>query len=123
MTRTYLAATLLFIGCSVNAAADEPQPADRQPTGARTGQQLEQTMQQHPYVGMWVTGDGRIRQELLPNNRYDEARGTRQSAYQGRYEVRGNEIFYWDDTGFTADGTFVNDDELHHGGMIFYRER
>jgi len=79
--------------------------------------------QQHPYVGMWVTGDGRIRQELLPNGRYDEARGTRKSAYQGRYEVRGNKIDYWDDTGFTADGVFVNDNELHHGGMIFYREQ
>ena len=54
--------------------------------------------------------------------RYDEARGTRKSAYQGRYEVEGNRIQYWDDTGFTADGTFVTADELHHGGMVFYRE-
>jgi hypothetical protein len=82
-----------------------------------------QTTPTHPYVGMWVTGDGHIRQELLPNGRYDEARGKRKSAYQGRYEVRGNKIDYWDDTGFTADGVFVSDDELHHGGMIFYRER
>lgn len=84
---------------------------------------LETTMELHPYVGMWVTADGHIRQELLPNNRYDEARGTRTSAYQGRYEVTGNEIFYWDDTGFTADGVFVSDDELRHGGMIFFREK
>ena len=75
------------------------------------------------YVDMWVTGDGQIRQELLPTGRYDEARGTRKSAYQGRYEIRDKEIFYWDDKGFTADGTFVSDDELHHGGMIFYREK
>ncbi len=75
----------------------------------------------HPYLGMWVTKDGHIRQELLPNGRYDEARGTRRSAYQGRYEVRGNTIEYWDDTGFTADGEFV-DGVLHHGGMLFYRE-
>lgn len=87
-------------------------------------QQRETTMrQQHPYVGMWVTTDGRIRQELLPNGRYDEARGARKSAYQGRYEIKGNHIDYWDDTGFTADGTFVTEDELHHGGMIFKRER
>jgi hypothetical protein len=77
----------------------------------------------HPYVGMWVTADGHIRQELLANGRYDEARGTRKSAYRGRYEVRGTHIDYWDDTGFTADGTFVSDTELHHGGMIFYRRR
>ena len=78
---------------------------------------------QHPYIGMWVTGNGYVRQELLPNGRYDEARGNRKSAYQGRYEVRGNHIDYWDDTGFTADGDFVSMDELHHGGMIFYREK
>ncbi|MFM9857421.1 Atu4866 domain-containing protein [Pseudoxanthobacter sp. M-2] len=80
-------------------------------------------LQPHPYVGMWVTADGRIRHELLPNGRYDEARGSRESAYQGRYEVTGTEIFYWDDTGFTADGVFVDADTLHHGGMILTRRR
>ena len=79
--------------------------------------------QTHPYVGMWVTEDGRIRHELLPNNRYDEARGNRESAYQGRYEVTGTHIEYWDDTGFTADGDFVSLDVLHHGGMVFYRRK
>lgn len=81
----------------------------------------QQMTPSHPYIGMWITADGHIRQELLPNGRYDEARGTRQSAYQGRYEVRGNHIDYWDDTGFTADGEFV-DDVLYHGGMVFYRD-
>ena len=78
-------------------------------------------MTTHPYLGMWVTKDGHIRQELLPNGRYDEARGSRRSAYRGRYEIRGNKIDYWDDTGFTADGEFI-DGVLHHGGMLFYRE-
>lgn len=75
----------------------------------------------HPYVGLWVTKDGRIRHELLPNGRYVEARGTRERAYEGRYEVSGNHIEYWDDTGFTADGDFI-DDVLHHAGMILYRQ-
>ncbi|WP_033048389.1 Atu4866 domain-containing protein [Sinorhizobium meliloti] len=75
----------------------------------------------HPYVGMWVTEDGYIRHELLPNNRYDEARGKRKSAYRGRYEVTGNHIEYWDDTGFTADGDFI-DDVLYHAGMVLRRE-
>ena len=75
----------------------------------------------HPYVGMWITDDGFIRHNLLPNGRYDEARGTRESAYQGRYEVSGDHIEYWDDTGFTADGDFI-DGVLHHGGMILYRD-
>jgi hypothetical protein len=78
--------------------------------------------QPHPYVGMWVTADGHIRHNLLPNGRYEEARGNRESAYRGRYEVRGDDIFYWDDTGFTADGKFV-DGVLHHAGMILYRKK
>ena len=73
------------------------------------------------YIGMWVTQDGHIRHELLPNNRYDEARGNRKSAYQGRYTVKGNHIDYKDDTGFTADGEF-RDGILYHGGMIFHKE-
>ncbi|ATU93631.1 hypothetical protein BLM14_03575 [Phyllobacterium zundukense] len=79
-------------------------------------------MSQHPYVGMWVTDDGHIRHELLPNGRYDEARGSRESAYRGRYEVSGNHIEYWDDTGFTADGDFVDANTLHHAGMILRRK-
>lgn len=80
-----------------------------------------ETTQPHPYVGMWVTADGQVRHELLPNGRYDEARGSRESAYRGRYKVAGSYIEYWDDTGFTADGTFVDADTLHHGGMILRR--
>ncbi|SDY14891.1 protein Atu4866 [Variovorax sp. YR266] len=67
------------------------------------------------YVGMWVTQDGHIRHELLPNGRYDEARGTRQSAYQGRYTLTGNHIDYVDDTGFTVDGEF-REGVLYHAG-------
>lgn len=79
-------------------------------------------MPSHPYVGMWVTADGHIRHELRPDGRYDEARGDRRSAYQGRYTVTGNHIEYVDDTGFTADGDFV-DGVLHHAGMVLRRER
>ncbi|MFL0693001.1 MAG: Atu4866 domain-containing protein [Agrobacterium tumefaciens] len=83
--------------------------------------EVEPNMQiSHPYVGLWVTQDGRVRHELLPNNRYVEARGTRERAYEGRYLVTGTHIEYWDDTGFTADGDFING-VLHHGGMILYR--
>lgn len=94
--------------------------SDGQKSG-QTNQSMENETVQHPYVGMWVTDDNRVRHELLANGRYDEARGTRESAYQGRYEVKGNRINYWDDTGFTADGEFVDNDTLHHGGMILRR--
>lgn len=75
----------------------------------------------HPYVGLWVTDDRRVRHALLPDGRYDEARGTRESAYRGRYRVTGNHIDYVDDTGFTADGVFVSEHVLHHGGMVLRR--
>lgn len=78
-------------------------------------------MSQNKYVGMWVTADGYIRHELLPGNRYDEARGTRKSAYRGNYRIDGDHIEYVDDTGFTADGDF-REGVLHHAGMVLYRE-
>jgi hypothetical protein len=78
-------------------------------------------MQDHPYVGMWVTEDGHIRHELPAGGRYDEARGAISSAYRGRYEVSAAHIEYWDDTGFTADGDFVDLNTLHHAGMILRR--
>ena len=80
-----------------------------------------ETESPHPYVGMWVTDDGHVRHELLANGRYDEARGNRESAYQGSYRVTGNHIDYVDDTGFTADGEFI-DDVLYHGGMVLRRK-
>ena len=75
----------------------------------------------HPYVGMWVTADGFIRQELLPNGRYDEARGNRQSAYTGSYTVTGDHLDYVDDTGFTATGD-IRDGVLFHEHLVLYRE-
>jgi hypothetical protein len=77
---------------------------------------------QNKYVGMWVTADGYIRHELLPGGRYDEARGSRKSAYQGRYTLTGDHIDYVDDTGFIADGEFRNE-VLYHAGMVLRRER
>lgn len=80
----------------------------------------ESTVAAHPYLGMWVTDDGHVRHHLLPGGRYDEARGTRESAYRGRYAIEGDHIDYVDDTGFTADGDFI-DGVLYHGGMVLRR--
>ena len=79
-------------------------------------------MDNHEFMGMCVTKDGYIRQELLPNGRYDEARGNKKSAYTGRYTINGLHIDYVDDTGFTADGEFRNG-ILYHGGYVFYKEK
>ena len=72
------------------------------------------------HLGLWCTADDHIRQEIRADGRYVEARGMREAAYTGRYEVDGDHIFYWDDSGFTADGTFV-DGVLHHAGMVMHR--
>lgn len=79
-------------------------------------------MEKHPFIGMWVTADGNIRQELKPDGRYAEARGNRENAYTGRYKVNGDTIKYWDDSGFIADGEFI-DDVLYHAGMVMYRRQ
>ncbi|KQW86153.1 hypothetical protein ASC89_03610 [Devosia sp. Root413D1] len=73
----------------------------------------------HDYTGLWVTEDGEIRQALLPNGRYIEARGHLDVAYQGNYQIVGNHIEYQDDTGFAADGDFIAG-VLHHAGMVMY---
>ena len=71
------------------------------------------------YIGLWVTKDHNVRQALLPNGRYIEARGHLQVAYQGDYQIVGNHIEYQDDTGFVADGDFIAG-VLHHAGMVMY---
>jgi hypothetical protein len=115
-----------FIPAALVALAALAHDAAAQATGPaaapRTSHQDTAVKNPHPYVGMWVTADGHVRHELLPNGRYDEARGRKKHAYQGSYTVTGNHIDYVDDTGFTADGEFV-DGVLHHAGMVLHRER
>jgi hypothetical protein len=114
---------LMAASCTATPTAGGPESAAETTapaTGAPASGRFE-TMQ--PYVGMWVTEDGYIRHELLPDGRYDEARGSRESAYTGSYVIKGNRIEYVDDTGFTADGEFVEPDVLHHGGYVFRRVR
>ncbi len=60
---------------------------------------------------MWVTADGHIRQELLSNGRYDGAWLSQEPRIGDDTKSKPNHIDYWDDTGFTADGTFVGEDD------------
>ena len=115
---------LLMIGCSPRSYSNLESISSSQTMEQLPRPRTEvaaQTPSQQSYVGMWVNKDGYIRHELLPNGRYDEARGQKQSAYQGSYTLTGNHIDYVDDTGFTADGEF-RDGVLYHGGMVLYRE-
>lgn len=86
----------------------------------RNETEMEAGMTVQSYSGLWVTADGQIRHELLPNGRYVEARGEKENAYEGRYLLLGDHIEYRDDTGFTADGDF-KDGILYHAGMVLYR--
>ncbi|MCG5486947.1 MAG: Atu4866 domain-containing protein [Sinorhizobium meliloti] len=70
------------------------------------------------YVGTWVAADGHVRYELLPGGRYNEAAESAKAPIEGAMKSRQLRRL-WDDTGFTADGEFI-DGVLYHGGMILY---
>lgn len=56
-----------------SSAANVEDEATRLSADASIPTNQKDDCMQHSYVGMWVTTDGRIRHELLPNGRYDEA--------------------------------------------------
>jgi len=121
-----LAASLILTACATNPQTDHRGEPSRT-SGDRITEQMtesETTMpeNEHPYIGLWVTADRHVRHELLPGGRYVEARGSREAAYTGGYTVTDDHIEYVDDTGFTADGDFVDANTLHHAGMVLTRE-
>ena len=119
--RFVLSLLLLLTTATTTIAMARSLPTPTQVPG-QPGPQDHDDPATHAHLGMWVTEDGHIRHELLPDGRYDEQRGARKNAYQGRYWVKGNRIWYLDDTGFTADGQF-RDGVFHHGGYVFRRAR
>jgi hypothetical protein len=66
-------------------------------------------------MGVWIGEHDFLHQELTPDGRYDETRGGRPHAYEGRYWIDGDRIDYLDDLGFWAFGEFRGE-ELHHAG-------
>lgn len=75
----------------------------------------------HPYIGMWVTADGRIRHELLPGGRRNETRHGRAHAYQGCHRITVSHSDDTDDSGSNADRSFVEADVLRHAEMALAR--
>ncbi|MFQ6163040.1 Atu4866 domain-containing protein [Sinorhizobium meliloti] len=59
-----------------------------------------------------------MRYELLPGGRYNEAAESAKAPIEGAMKSRQLRRL-WDDTGFTADGEFI-DGVLYHGGMILH---
>jgi hypothetical protein len=107
---------------SYNSHASERAATPSPASSPQAGEGITTAMpeQVNKYVGLWVTADNFVKQQLLPDGRYVEARGENERAYTGRYKVTGDHIEYWDDSGFTADGEF-RDDVLYHGGMMMRR--
>jgi len=120
MARSGLLLSAAAFSFSFIAALSSFGPAFGEATRKKNETETDIGMTANNYAGLWVTGDGQIRHELLANGRYVEARGTRENAYEGQYRMSGDHIDYKDDTGFIADGDF-KDGILYHAGMVLYR--
>ncbi|WP_399185282.1 Atu4866 domain-containing protein [Streptomyces sp. TLI_185] len=98
---------VLWAGTDVPGRATSPKagiPAAPQVTGS-------------PWVGVWIDRNDFLHQQLTADGRYDETRGGRPHAYQGRFWIDGDRIDYLDDLGFWAYGEFQGD-EQHHEGYV-----
>jgi hypothetical protein len=98
------------------AGADAP----GRPTAPVTGIPAAADSSGGSRVGVWIDTNDFLHQELTADGRYDETRGGRPHAYQGRYWIDGDRIDYLDDLGFWAFGEFKGD-ELHHAGYVMRR--
>ena len=120
MARNGLLLSAAAFSMSLVAALTPFSPAFGEARRKKIGSKQDNGMPEHNYAGLWITGDGYIRHELLANGRYIEARGSREKAFEGEYWINGAHIEYKDDTGFTADGDF-KDGILYHADMVLYR--
>ncbi|AUS81072.1 amidohydrolase [Actinoalloteichus sp. AHMU CJ021] len=91
------------------------------PGGDDAGSGLAEAPVDPARVGVWIDTEDFLHQELTAEGRYDETRGGRTHAFEGRYWVRGDRIDYLDDLGFWAFGEF-DGDTLHHAGYTLRRK-
>ncbi|MEU2050180.1 Atu4866 domain-containing protein [Streptomyces albidoflavus] len=87
------------------------------PTTPQAGIPAAPDLTGSPRLGVWIDRQDFLHQELTADGRYDETRGGRPHAYQGRFWIDGDRIDYLDDLGFWAYGEFKGD-ELHHAGYV-----
>lgn len=76
-------------------------------------------MQQHPYIGRWVSLDGSIRQDLRADGRFSRARSD--GAADGAYTVAGTRLHCTADDGDCDAGRF-DGEVLEYGGTVLYRD-
>ncbi|MET7574761.1 Atu4866 domain-containing protein [Streptomyces sp. NPDC005492] len=112
LTRPEEVRALIAAGrCSGRAWNGRPRPRHRPEAGIPAAQDLTGG----PRVGVWIDENDVLHQELTADGRYDETRGGRPHAYEGRYWIDGDRIDYLVDLGFWAFGEFRGE-ELHHAG-------
>jgi Agrobacterium tumefaciens protein Atu4866 len=72
-------------------------------------------------VGMWITGDGQVQRDVRADGRFVERNAVSDKpTREGRYEIVGDKVAYYDDAGVRSDGVY-KDGILYHAGLIFYR--
>lgn len=72
-------------------------------------------------TGSWLSPDGYIRLDLLPDGRYEESWGKRNNAYAGRYAVLNASLLHFsDESGFDVHGT-IDDGVLRIDAYEFRR--
>ncbi len=91
--------------------------APERPTAPTPGIPASPDLTGHPRVGVWIDETDFLHQELQADGRYDETRGGRPHAYQGRFWIDGDRIDYLDDLGFWAYGEW-KDNVLYHAHYI-----
>ncbi|MDW6064269.1 Atu4866 domain-containing protein [Streptomyces sp. FXJ1.4098] len=114
LTRPEQVAALVAAGRPVLWAGAD---AQGRATAPAAGIPASQDLAGHPRTGVWIDREDFLYQQLTPDGRYDETRGGRPHAYQGRFWIDGDRIDYLDDLGFWAFGEFRGD-ELHHAGYV-----
>ncbi|KAB7768614.1 Atu4866 domain-containing protein [Xanthomonas maliensis] len=75
----------------------------------------------HPYLGVWVSADGGLRQQLRADGRYITIAAGSGRRQHGRYRITRTQIQYRDESGCQHVGRFVGNDELHIGMLILRR--
>ncbi|MEV7394242.1 Atu4866 domain-containing protein [Streptomyces sp. NPDC091215] len=114
MTRPEQVRALVAAGRPVLwAGTDVPDRATAPESGIRAATKLTGS----PRVGVWIDRNDFLHQELTADGRYNETRGGRPHACQGRYWIDGDRIDYLDDLSFWAYGEFEGN-ELHHAGHV-----